>query len=628
MPPNITIQDTWSSPSNLLTVPWAQFDGGGAQILPTAPHEIFSGLHFVDNVNDLGGSYESGSSITVQDGGTLELDGGMQLQGGTVTLVGNGTAGQGAAYSDGQSGNQTRLGSSSSSVTILTGDTSIGVGVAGNQLLMGPIEGVGNLTKIGPGKLAMEQFISNTFTGSLTIAEGELQTRTGKARNDLFIASGATFSQIGNLGLNQDADEVTVVDGTINVNSRGVGDTGPYSINIGTLSGGTSGLITATSTAATHTVNVLGDTTDGTYSGTISGTLHLVKDGPANLSLNGNHTHSEGTTINGGLLAVNGSLPATGTVTINSGGVLGGSGTVNGAIALTEGGAISPGSSVGTLVTNDQTWFGGGRLVLEMVDATGSAGSDWDLLDLNGTLSLDASLTNDTPFQIVLSGVATGFDNGQSASWLIVDAQNISGTFSANDFIVDASAFEVSNPLAGGGFVVSLTGGDLFLEFVPQALTVLENWRFANFGSHDNTGFGADTANPDSDSLVNLLEFAFGTDPNVSDAGALIVNEIGGTFTPGTPIVDIAFSPLSAKARFIRRVDHASSGITYTAQFSHDLDTWEDLDGSTAVQIIGISESMDYEAVEMDYPTFLSSGRKAHFYRLNINETATGNTQP
>jgi hypothetical protein len=103
---------------------------------------------------------------------------------------------------------------------------------------------------------------------------------------------------------------------------------------------------------------------------------------------------------------------------------------------------------------------------------------------------------------------------------------------------------------------------------------------------------------------------------------------VGGSFTPGAPIVDVAFAPFSVKARFIRLVDHANSGITYTAQFSHDLSTWEDLVGSTAVRISGTSAAGGYEAVELSYPTFLSDGRKARFYRVQINETVSGETQP
>jgi len=44
-------------------------------------------------------------------------------------------------------------------------------------------------------------------------------------------------------------------------------------------------------------------------------------------------------------------------------------------------------------------------------------------------------------------------------------------------------------------------------------LTALQAWRFNHFGITTNTGLAANTQNPDFDGLLNLAEFAFGTDP-------------------------------------------------------------------------------------------------------------------
>lgn len=154
------------------------------------------------------------------------------------------------------------------------------------------------------------------------------------------------------------------------------------------------------------------------------------------------------------------------------------------------------------------------------------------------------------------------------------------------------------------------------------------NWEATAFAAAPGGTDTSSTGNPDSDSLVNLLEFAFGTDPNASDSNVMTVDEIGGNFTPGTPTVDVEFSPLAVKARFVRLVDHANSGFTYTAEFSHDLLTWEGLEGSSAIRVTGTSESNGYEAVELNYPLFLSSGRKAQFFRMQVNDTESDDTQP
>lgn len=88
----------------------------------------------------------------------------------------------------------------------------------------------------------------------------------------------------------------------------------------------------------------------------------------------------------------------------------------------------------------------------------------------------------------------------------------------------------------------------------------------------------------------------------MSDENALTV--VGSVFTAGTPAVDTTFSLLNVKVRSIRLVDYSTSGITYTAQFSHDLSFWQDVDGSTGVRITATSAQGDYDAVEMDYPFF------------------------
>lgn len=215
-------------------------------------------------------------------------------------------------------------------------------------------------------------------------------------------------------------------------------------------------------------------------------------------------------------------------------------------------------------------------------------------------------------------------------------------------------------PISAGANSVSLSLSDFLLQ--ADGSTALDDWsraKFIGFGSEQTFGLGAsgwsgalpelanlawlggehvldngitstwlqsnglalsnDIALQDSegDGVLNLQEFAFGLDPNLNDSSELTVN--GASFTAGMPAVDVSFSPLSVNARFIRLVDHASSAITYTAQFSNDLTAWEDVAGSTAVRIDGTSDASGYEAVEMEYPLLLSNGRKAQFFRMQIN---------
>lgn len=50
----------------------------------------------------------------------------------------------------------------------------------------------------------------------------------------------------------------------------------------------------------------------------------------------------------------------------------------------------------------------------------------------------------------------------------------------------------------------------------PIALSPLQTWRFTHFGVTESTGPGANNADPDKDGLENLVEYAFGLNPNVS----------------------------------------------------------------------------------------------------------------
>jgi autotransporter-associated beta strand protein len=86
--------------------------------------------------------------------------------------------------------------------------------------------------------------------------------------------------------------------------------------------------------------------------------------------------------------------------------------------------------------------------------------------------------------------------------------------------------------------------------------------------------------NQDGDSLDNLQEFAFGTQPTVSTGPIVYVS--GGSVTPGTPQV---FPNVPASGMysivFGRRADYVAAGLTYTVQFSAGLDTWVDNNDGT-----------------------------------------------
>ncbi|WP_313629256.1 autotransporter domain-containing protein [Pseudomonas sp.] len=120
----------------------------------------------------------------------------------------------------------------------------------------------------------------------------------------------------------------------------------------------------------------------------------LIKSGAGSLVLSGDSTYRGATTVNGGLLAVNGALASA--VSVNDSGTLGGSGRI-GALTVNRGGRVAPGNSVGTLqVAGDVTLGAGSTYAVELTPG----GSDRIVADgkarLDGgtvTLALENSPT-------------------------------------------------------------------------------------------------------------------------------------------------------------------------------------------------------------------------------------------
>ncbi|MGJ8651113.1 MAG: sialate O-acetylesterase [Opitutaceae bacterium] len=238
-----------------------------------------------------------------------------------------------------------------------------------------------------------------------------------------------------------------------------------------------------------------------------------------------------------------------------------------------------------------QDSFSTARDVVLNVPASGVLDND---IDLNYD-SLSASLIAD-----VSNGSLTLYSNG---SFDYTPTEGFAGT--------DSFTYQATD----GGLNTATTTVTITVTGDPSGYYT---WR--QTVSWDPSDDETSTGDADADGILNIHEFAFGMNPKLSDASNLIVT--GGSFTPGTPTIDLSFDPFEVKARFIRLANHATIGINYTVQFSHNLSAWEavdDIDGATAVIIPGTSASNGYEAVEVDYPVFLNNGMKAaQFFRLGI----------
>ncbi|MGS0545901.1 autotransporter domain-containing protein [Pseudomonas sp. Y5-11] len=120
----------------------------------------------------------------------------------------------------------------------------------------------------------------------------------------------------------------------------------------------------------------------------------LIKSGAGRLLLTGDNTFRGPTTVNGGVLSVNGSLASA--VTVNDSGTLGGSGRI-GALIANSGGRVAPGNSIGTLnVTGDVAFAPGSTYAVELSPISSDrivAGGSASVSGATVSLSLENSPT-------------------------------------------------------------------------------------------------------------------------------------------------------------------------------------------------------------------------------------------
>ena len=137
---------------------------------------------------------------------------------------------------------------------------------------------------------------------------------------------------------------------------------------------------------------------------TVAGTF--TKAGSNKLTLTAASTYSGGTTLSAGTLLANNSTDSatgTGAVTVN-GGTLGGTGSISGAVTINTTGVLSPGASIESLATGALTLNTGSTFAYEL----NTAATTGDLLDVNGNLDLNGTVTLDLAHIGTVNALALG----------------------------------------------------------------------------------------------------------------------------------------------------------------------------------------------------------------------------
>jgi fibronectin-binding autotransporter adhesin len=375
------------------------------------------------------------TGLTALNAGTLRITGGslgnpatftanqITLGGALLETVSN------SVFNDGNAG------------FTLTANSTLMVDAGATLTISNTISGGNNLTKSSPGTLVLDG--NNAFSGTLFVDTGSTTANDGithiaspNALANVPVTPGtATIQERDNNGgfsilqLDAVAGNLTVPQeisldcrNTANANIENLNGSNTLSGNIDVQTGGGAVYLQSDS----GTLNLAGSVQ---YIGTLNGTRtytftgagnHLVTgvitapvntNAPINVAMNGAgtltlanaNTYPNTTTVNSGLLLVNGSINSTGGVSV-VGGTLGGNGAISDTVSVSAGGTLSPGAAgIGTLTINSNLTLAGTTYIevnkstsasdQVLVLTTVNYGGTLFATNLSGTLNLGDNFT-------------------------------------------------------------------------------------------------------------------------------------------------------------------------------------------------------------------------------------------
>jgi autotransporter-associated beta strand protein len=464
---------------------------------------------------------EIGSAPTFVGGGTVTSS---NVTSGTGLMIGNLTYNAANAFDTGALIEKVTLSLNGVDRTFTINDSAA---VATEMTVSSNIIGTNGITKAGAGTLVLSG--SNSYSGVTTIGAGVLRLDNANAlpggigstggASALTINGGVIGLGNGDFarGLGTGTNQVQITGGggfaaygadrTVNLGGNGT----PSSLTWGsgsfiTTAGGTFVLGAASAdkmvdfqnpialNGAVRTVQVDrgSGAVDARLSGVLSGNAssHLTKTGAGVLELTAVNTYSGTTAINAGRFLVSsaGNLSNTARVVVNGSGAdfrwnsstaftrpltmtqgtISGTGTISasGGVSIGTNAILSPGNSPGIQAyTTSLAWAPGGTYLWELNSLTGSAGTNWDLVNAtSGTFSL-AGLSSVPGNQFVFDLITLAA--GDVAGQLVNPYDGGSYTFAI-------ASYNPANFLLPGGFS-NTAGADLTSLFTIN----LGNWQGA-----------------------------------------------------------------------------------------------------------------------------------------------------
>ncbi len=391
--------------------------------------------------------------------------------------------------------------------------------------LSGLISGAGSLTKSGLSTLVLDA--PSTYTGATFINAGTLEI---DLNGDIATSSGINIANSGAVFDVSNAGTTTIQDLSGVLGSE-VG-IGPSALSVGTAN-------------------------NTNFSGMITGSGALNKQGSGELALSGNSSAFSGDTIiNTGTLRVNGSLGGMLTVGVN--GRLMGSGTVG---SMTVNGVLAPGNSIGILNANSNYISNAGSVYQVEINPDGRS----DLVNVTGSATI-----NGGGVEIIKE---PGIYLAPTRYTIVTAAQGLSGTY---------DGFTQSMPFLN--FQLAYDANNAYLDIVRSSM------RFAALAATENQVSVANAVeslgmgNPVYDAVLNLenatqVRRAYNSLSGEAHASVL------SSFTEDSRYVRSATLNRLDEALLMPKLDHSDANSVdplpaSRTLWAHAYDAWGDINGN------------------------------------------------
>ncbi len=517
-----------------------------------------SGASTTNQINTSGATVVvNNSSLTLS--GATTYNGTTSLSGGTLTLSNAGSEFGTAAT--------TTINNGTSNTLVFTDPLTVG----------GPLAGSNTTTTTG--------LVLTGTSGSLWVTDPLTLSTANNLSTGLTLSSG---SSIGNGGW---------------IDSGSLFDFGSLFDSISFSSAISSGSVITvvggpTSTALTRTS---GSTLSLGSTGVINpGTSLLSNANGGTITLDVSGTNTAASMVNS-----LGTLPASGTLVLSSGGSLNLTGISASGLTVVGSSNVSGGTTLGST-----------GLTLTSTGTTQATGG------VNVT-TLGSMPVGNTPTSVsfaapavALLGVGNVGAQGISERGVIYSLTSANGSPTLGGSGV-VKVVHTGNPTASGSFSLTAAGLAANTSYTYRAYatdstgattlstpatfktpTVLQNWRQTFFGTIQGADVAADNADPDGDGVPNLLEFATGKNPTSSQKAASAVP---------------SFSNGNLEYRYSRSLDALNSGTTFIVEWNDTLNP--NLWSSNGVSEVVLSDDGLLQQVKASVPAG-STGRR--FMRLKV----------